>query len=89
VTSDEHPAEAPGAGGPLHCPDAIITDDGAVLLRRERSGGGDGRVYEITITATDNCGNAASCSVQVTVRHNPGQPAVDSGQAFDAADCDA
>lgn len=87
VTSDEHPGSAPGAGGPIHCPDAIITEDGRVQLRAERSGSGDGRVYQITVTGTDSCGNASSCSVQVVVRHNPGQTPVDSGQVFDATDC--
>jgi hypothetical protein len=39
-------------------------------LRAERAGGGDGRVYTITITATDEAGNSASTSCEVTVPHD-------------------
>jgi peptidyl-Asp metalloendopeptidase len=89
VTSDEHAAAAPGAGGPQHCPDAVVGEDGSVLLRAERSGAGDGRVYVITVTATDACGNANACAVQVAVPKSQGQggAAVDSGQLFDATVC--
>jgi hypothetical protein len=89
VSSDEHPETALGAGGPIHCPDALILDNESVMLRSERSGPGDGRVYEITVSATDSCGNVGTCSQSVSVPHSMGQGmgAVDSGQAFDAAVC--
>jgi hypothetical protein len=89
VTSDEDPSTVPGAGGTRHCPDAIVGPDGSVRLRAERSGPGDGRVYRITVTATDSCGNAAACSVEVQVRHDRrrGSVAVDSGQSHDALTC--
>lgn len=88
VTSDEHPANALGAGGKDKCPDAIIGPDQSVQLRAERAGPGDGRVYRITETATDFCGNSASCSVNVTVLPNQGnETTTDSGQLFDATSC--
>jgi hypothetical protein len=82
VTSDEPTATAPGAGGSKHAPDAEFTDDGRVLLRAERSGEGDGRVYEITVTATDESGNSASSSVSVKVNHDKKKDAIDSGQNY-------
>jgi hypothetical protein len=89
VTSDEDASTAPGAGGTRRCPDAIVGPDGSVRLRAERSGPGDGRVYRITVTATDSCGNAAACSAEVQVRHDRrrGSVAVDSGQSHDALTC--
>jgi hypothetical protein len=88
VTSDEAPIGR-GAGGPEHCADAVIQPDGTVLLRAERSGTGDGRVYEITVSATDACGHRTTCQVQVEVPKNQGKhgAAVDSGQVFDATAC--
>jgi hypothetical protein len=86
VTSDEPTATARGAGGRRHAPDAKIVDD-TVFLRAERSGNGnsaDGRVYEITVTATDACGNSASESVFVKVNRSKKKEAVDSGQNYDA-----
>jgi len=47
----------------------VITVD----LRAERSGGGDGRVYTITITATDGVGNSSMAEVTVLVPHNKGK----------------
>jgi hypothetical protein len=89
VTSDEHPSLATGAGGPVHCADAVIGQGNSVLLRAERSGAGDGRVYVITATATDECGNVGQCQVAVTVAQsmNPMIAPIDSGQAFDPTVC--
>lgn len=89
VTSDEDPLNAGGAGGPNHCPDAVVDGD-TVLLRAERSGSGDGRVYEITISATDNCGNVGICTTSVGVpkSQKPGSSSNDSGQSFDAETCE-
>jgi hypothetical protein len=87
VTSDEHPSQELGAGGPVHCADAEVGPDGSVRLRAERSGNGDGRVYRITVTATDSCGNATACSAEVRVPHNPKAVAVDSGQVYNATTC--
>ncbi len=49
------------------------TDDREFLLRAERSGNGDGRVYTITYTAQDVSGNSNSASSTVTVPHDKGQ----------------
>ncbi len=84
VTSDEPTATAPEAGGTKHAPDADITADGRVLLRAERSKSGDGRVYVITLTATDESGNSASSSVSVKANISKKREAVDSGQNYDA-----
>jgi subtilisin family serine protease len=90
VTSDEDPAAELGAGGPKHCPDAVIEPGDTVHLRAERSGGGDGRVYVSEVAAEDDCGNVAVCQTPVTVQKSKGpkhEPAIDSGQTFDAALC--
>jgi len=89
VTSDEDPALETGSGGSFHCPDATVQEDHTVLLRAERAGTGDGRIYTVTIEATDSCGNVGSCSVPVKVpaNQNPNVVTVDSGQAFDATTC--
>lgn len=89
VTSDERTAEADGAGQASPAPDAFILRDldgnfQGILLRAERSSDGDGRVYEITVRATDECGNVGSCSANVTVSPANGMPATDSGQFYDA-----
>ena len=55
VTADE-PVDGSEDGST--CPDAQIRDDGTVKLRAERSGIGNGRVYTIHFTATDDTGNS-------------------------------
>ncbi len=89
VTSDEQTTLPPGVGKASPYPDAAIlrTIDGTlvgVLLRNERGGGGDGRVYTIHVFATDQCGNVGYSSCSVSVPAADGIPAVDSGQYFDA-----
>jgi hypothetical protein len=54
VTQDE-PVNGTGDGDTG--PDAVIDADG-LLLRAERSGGGDGRVYRVTVAATNAQGTA-------------------------------
>jgi hypothetical protein len=51
-------------------PDWEVVGPNAVRLRAERSARGSGRVYTITITATDSAGNASTQTVNVTVPHN-------------------
>jgi len=84
ITSDEPTATAPGAGGSKHAPDAEIND--SVLLRAERSGESDGRVYQIVVTATDESGNSVSEAVNVKVNKSRKEEAIDSGQIYDAAE---
>ncbi|HSK12269.1 MAG TPA: T9SS type A sorting domain-containing protein, partial [Phnomibacter sp.] len=57
-----------------------IIDNRNVRLRAERAGNGDGRVYTITIEATDACGNISSTTTEVRVAHNITAP--ESGRAF-------
>jgi hypothetical protein len=64
-------------------PDAVITSDG-ILLRAERSGTGDGRVYVIAFTASDIDGGSCSGIVTVGVPHDRAGTPVDSGQNYDS-----
>jgi uncharacterized repeat protein (TIGR01451 family) len=66
VTSNE-PVNGVGDGDTA--PDWEVRDAHHVRLRAERSGRGTGRVYTITITATDSAGNSSSKQVSVRVPH--------------------
>jgi hypothetical protein len=70
VTSNE-PINGTGDGDTS--PDWIVLDDHHVLLRSERAGNGNGRVYTITITCTDSGGNSSNEQVEVTVPHDQGR----------------
>jgi len=50
----------------------IDQDNGIITLqlRSERSGTGDGRIYTVTITATDESGNSSQASVEIIVPHD-------------------
>jgi hypothetical protein len=61
--------------------DAFINPDGTVLLRAERSGTGDGRIYHIYFTATTP-GGTASGVVNVTVPHDKKHPVIDNGLEY-------
>jgi hypothetical protein len=52
-----------------------------VLLRAERSGHGDGRVYRVSFTAADSEGSADGVVI-VGVPKNKKQAAIDSGGVF-------
>ncbi|MDH5506695.1 MAG: ExeM/NucH family extracellular endonuclease [Anaerolineae bacterium] len=52
--------------------DIIILSDNTFLVRAERSGTGDGRVYTVTYQATDSCDNTTIASATVTVPHSQG-----------------
>lgn len=83
VTQDE-PLNGLGDGDTS--PDAVAgSSSNQVLLRAERSGRGDGRVYVISFTASD--GRAGTCqgSITVGVPHDQsGAPAADSGQTVNS-----
>jgi hypothetical protein len=51
---------------------AIDQDNGIISLqlRAERSGGGSGRIYLITVTATDESGNVSTAEVEIIVPHD-------------------
>jgi hypothetical protein len=62
-----------GLGDGNTAPDWIITSGSTLLLRAERSGLGNGRVYTITVTCRDAAGNTSSRSITVTVPHDQGR----------------
>ena len=51
-------------------PDWIVVDDHHVKLRAERDDDGPGRVYTITVTATNSQGGTSSSAVAVVVPHD-------------------
>jgi len=59
-----------GLGDGDTAPDWIITGDLTVNLRAERSGIGSGRIYTVTVTCTDACGNSSVGNTTVTVPHD-------------------
>ena len=63
--------------------DAVINCDGTVLLRAERAGNGNGRVYHIHFTASDFEGSASGV-VKVSVPHNKKDTAIDGGELYDS-----
>lgn len=67
VFSDETDADA---GGAVIWPDATNFAPGALTLRAERNGNGDGRVYFILVTATDAAGNVGYSCCTATVPHS-------------------
>ncbi len=56
-----------GLGDGDTAPDWKITGPLSVDLRAERSGTGNGRIYTITVTCTDDCGNSSAGTTKVTV----------------------
>jgi uncharacterized repeat protein (TIGR01451 family) len=70
VTSNE-PVNGKGDGNTF--PDWIVVDDHDVLLRSERSGNGNGRIYTIAITCIDSGGNSSEEPVEVSVPHDRGR----------------
>lgn len=84
VTQDEPVLES-GSGNT--CPDAVIKGDKADL-RAERSGGGDGRVYRMSVEAEDPLGAQCSAVVAVCVPHDQGKGrCVDSGATYQSTSC--
>jgi len=86
ITSDEPTATIDGAGGEVHAPDAAGVGTETACVRAERSGTGDGRVYEITFVARDGKGGETEGSVFVKVPHDESGDcvSVDSGQIYNA-----
>jgi hypothetical protein len=76
-----------GRGDGDACPDAFGVGMPTAQLRAERAGTGNGRVYTIFFTASDDKGGAAQGSVKVFVPHNQGASSVDDGPSFDATSC--
>ena len=56
-----------GRGSRHTAPDSQIISNDTLLLRAERSGNGNGRVYTITVQANDLSGNASQEIVTIPV----------------------
>jgi len=79
VKQDE-PTNAKGDGD--KSPDATLSP---LQVRSERSGTGDGRVYEISYALSDGNGGSCTGTVKVSVPHDVAHPlAVNSGTTFDS-----
>lgn len=77
IYSDE-PENANGDGNTVD--DIVIVDHSSFLLRAERQGGGNGRVYGITFDISDSAGNAIRDTCLIAVPHDEsGRPAIDDG----------
>jgi hypothetical protein len=83
VTQDE-PVNGLGDGD--SSPDAVVQigdPADSVLIRAERAGNGNGRVYVVNFIADDGY-ESCSGSVTVTVPHSRKSIAVDDGQNYDS-----
>jgi hypothetical protein len=85
-----HPAGGRGhgqgdgqGGGHSHAPDAVLEGHKA-LVRAERLGGGNGRVYHLSFTATDAAGGTCSGTVTTCVPHDRKRGCVDGGPLYDS-----
>jgi hypothetical protein len=86
ITSVYQDETAFGPGNP-HCPDAVISGN-TVLLRRERFGTGNGRVYAVTFTATDLGASCTGTLSSFCVPHDQGNTTcVDDGPIYDSTIC--
>lgn len=84
ITQDE-PTNGLGDGDTG--PDASVLEDASqdrVLLRAERSGNGNGRVYRVNFTASDGF-ESCTGSVSVGVPHHRKSVASDDGQDYDSS----
>jgi hypothetical protein len=68
TVSSNEPVNGTGDGDTA--PDWEIIDDHHIKLRAERSGNGNGRIYTIKVTCTDQYGNSDSTNTEVRVAHN-------------------
>ena len=83
VTSDE-PEDVKGGGDGKTNNDIVIAGTcGSVDVRRERQGGGNGRVYTSHLSVDDGSGNTDTAICLITVPHDQsGAPAMDDGPAY-------
>ncbi len=81
ITQDE-PVNGKGDGNTS--PDGAGVGTDTAEVRAERSGKGDGRVYEISFTADDGNGGTCEGSVNVGVPHDKKDTPTDSGQDYDS-----
>ena len=82
VTQDE-PTFGLGSGD--FASDAILLSIDQLMLRAERDGSGDGRVYTIAYTLTDTSGASCGGTAEVTVPHDRSHPtAIKGSQSYDS-----
>lgn len=72
-----------GLGDGDTTPDAAVSGND-ILLRAERSGTGNGRVYVVQFTATNADGAECNGTVKVTVPHNKKDPAIQGPQLYNS-----
>ena len=89
ITSDEPTASDPGSGGNKHSPDVYGLVTNTVYLRSEKTGNGNGRVYEITFVASDGRDGETTGSINVYVPRDVREGVIgciDDGQFYDATE---
>jgi hypothetical protein len=89
IFQDEPTLEPKSIGAGNTCPDGKGIGTATALVRAERAGTGDGRVYTIGFKATDCNGNSCTGTTTVCVPHNDGKKntCVDEGALFDSTMC--
>jgi predicted extracellular nuclease len=82
----DEPVDAVGAGDGRTSPDGAGVGTGTAEVRAERSARGNGRVYHVGFTATDEHGASCSGTVLVSVPRDQGRnaAAVDDGAMYDS-----
>ncbi len=80
--------EVLGRGSGKTSPDGQGIGSSTAEVRAERSGNGNGRVYHITFTASDDQGNSCTSTVQVGVPKDQGAngEAIDDGALYDSTE---
>jgi hypothetical protein len=79
--SSDEPVDSIGDGH--HAPDIQVSSCGELMLRAERQGPKDGRVYKLGVRAVDALGNVAEGVCNVIVDHDQrGVVGADSGEAY-------
>lgn len=81
VTQDE-PLNGLGDGDTG--PDAVILQGNTLLLRAERAGSGNGRVYHVRFKAEDDAGESCTGEVTTAVPHDRSTEAIDDGPMFNS-----
>lgn len=62
----------------------LAADFHKFLFRAERAGTGNGQVYQVHFTATDDQGGSCNGSVKVGVPHSKKDPAVEGAQLYNS-----
>ena len=70
--------------GGIQEPRSRAVSGNQILLRAERAGTGNGRVYQVHFTATDDQGGSCSGSVKVGVPHSKKDPALEGAQLYNS-----